>query len=147
MKYFQNFSNFVKEKFLALILFFIFYAAVPASTDNIVEESTVPSAYIFNLTNLDIKELEIDGVATGIKISPIEMNPVLSVGSPQKMDVTSFYDSNLTVIFSNNQKWTQTILAQPPAGKTAEPVAIWLLQNGVLVSDVVGNVKQFAWDS
>lgn len=147
MKYFQTFSNFVKEKFLALILFFIFYAAIPASTDDIVEESTVPSAYIFNLTNLDIKELEIDGVATGIKISPTEMNPVLSVGSPQKMDVTSFYDSNLTVIFSNNQKWTQTILAQPPAGKTAEPVAIWLLQNGVLVSDVVGNVKQFAWDS
>lgn len=147
MKYFQTFSNFVKENFLALILFFIFYAAVPASTDDIVEESTVPSAYIFNLTNLDIKELEIDGVATGIKISPTEMNPVLSVGSPQKMDVTSFYDSNLTVIFSNNQKWTQTIFAQPPAGKTAEPVAIWLLQNGVLVSDVVGNVKQFAWDS
>jgi hypothetical protein len=99
------------------------------------------SAYLFNMTRTNIVEVDIKGHSIGVKIPSMPAEP-WQVSGPASLNVGLFFGTDVTVIFADGHKWTETIRAAPEPGKPPRNVGIWLFRNGCVVSTETGSIQQ-----
>ncbi len=101
------------------------------------------SAYLFNMTRTMIVEVDIRGHSIGVEIPPMPSIEPWQVNAPASLNVGLFFGADVTVIFADGHKWTETIRAAPESGKPPRNVGIWLFRNGCVVSTEAGSIQQF----